>query len=54
VIKNCRLLDELLVDLQVLGFDAAAGRHFGEIKAKLKRNGNLINDSDLFIAATAL
>lgn len=53
-LENCQLLDELLVDLQVLEFDTAAGRHFGEIKAQLKQSGNIINDSDLFIAATAL
>lgn len=53
-LENCQLLDELLVDLQVLKFDATAGRHFGVIKAQLKQSGNIINDSDLFIAATAL
>ena len=34
--------------------DHAAGALFGRIKAELKQLGKSINDSDLFIAATAI
>lgn len=52
--ENCALLAELLPELTVLDFDSAAGIVFGQLKAELKRNGQLLNDSDLLIAATAL
>jgi tRNA(fMet)-specific endonuclease VapC len=48
------LIDELVSWVTVLDFDHAAGVLFGRIKAELKQSGKLINDSDLFIAATAL
>ncbi len=48
------MIDELVSWVTVLDFDHAAGVLFGRIKAELKQSGKLINDSDLFIAATAL
>jgi tRNA(fMet)-specific endonuclease VapC len=38
----------------VLAVDADIARAFGEIKAQLRRQGNLIEDFDLLLAATAL
>lgn len=52
--ENCVLLDNLIHELRVLPFDEKAGAVFGQIKTTLKQNGQIINDSDLFIAATAL
>jgi tRNA(fMet)-specific endonuclease VapC len=52
--ENCALLSDLLSDVRVVVFDTEAGSHFGQLKAKLKQSGQIINDSDLFIAATAL
>jgi len=51
---NQELVDELVSWVTVLDFDHAAGVLFGRIKAELKQSGKLINDSDLFIAATAI
>jgi len=38
----------------VIGIDAMIAQKFGDIKADLRRQGALLEDSDLFIAATAL
>jgi len=52
--ENCQLLEELVPELNILWFDEDCGKIFGEIKTELKKSGELINDSDLFIASTAL
>ena len=52
--KNLAILEDVLPQLNILPFTPAAGQVFGQIKADLKRRGELVNDSDLFIAATAL
>ena len=51
---NQELIDELVSWVTVLDFDHAAGALFGRIKTELKQSGRPINDSDLFIAATAI
>ncbi len=38
----------------VLPFDTKAARHAGAIRASLQRNGNMIGNLDILIAATAL
>ncbi|MFZ3193485.1 MAG: PIN domain-containing protein, partial [Moraxellaceae bacterium] len=40
--------------LRVVDFDAEAALRYGEIRAALKRAGQLIGDNDLLIAAHAL
>ncbi len=52
--KNLKLVNELILDINVINFDPKAGEQFGNIKAGLKKTGKIINDSDLFIAATAI
>ncbi len=52
--KNIFLIDKLLKTINVINFDENIGKIFGNIKADLKNKGQLINDSDLFIAATAI
>jgi tRNA(fMet)-specific endonuclease VapC len=54
VAENLALLDELIPELNVIPFEHRLGRFFGKAKATLKQRGEIINDSDLFIAATAL
>jgi tRNA(fMet)-specific endonuclease VapC len=49
-----RIEDVLVPNLQVLSFDAAAARRYGEIRAELDRSGIPIGDADLRIAAIAL
>ncbi len=51
---NLRVVDEFRLATQVLGLDTSAAVLFGKIKADLRREGNLVNDSDLMIASVAL
>ena len=54
LIKNIELLNEFTSELNILYFDTECGKIFGKIKADLKRKGEIINDSDLFIASIAI
>lgn len=49
-----KIEDALLPNLPVLSFDAAAARHYGELRAKLERMGTPVGDADMRIAAIAL
>ncbi|NIA28443.1 MAG: PIN domain-containing protein [Actinobacteria bacterium] len=51
---NCKLLDQLTQEINIINFDFASGKVFGKVKAELKKKGQMINDSDIFIAATAI
>lgn len=44
----------ILPDLPVLSFDTAAAWRYGELRAELEREGVLIGDADMRIAAIAL
>lgn len=46
--------DDLIRDVQVLDFDAACARRFGELRASLLTVGVVVNPVDLMIAAVAL
>jgi len=52
--ENSQLVKELSSEINVVNFDHQAGKHFGKIKAHLKARGEIINDSDLFIASIAI
>lgn len=52
--SNLVALERFLLPLEVLAFDAEAARHYGRIRAILKRAGTLIGGNDLLIAAHAL
>jgi tRNA(fMet)-specific endonuclease VapC len=47
-------VDQVLASLEVLPFDREADRHYGEIRAHLRRTGQPIGANDLLIAAHAL
>jgi tRNA(fMet)-specific endonuclease VapC len=51
---NHQAIDDFTSGVAVLGLDPGVARTFGEIKAQLRRQGNLIEDFDLLLAATAL
>ena len=51
---NHRAIDDFASGIAVLPVDADIVRSFGEIKAQLRRQGKLIEDFDLLLAATAL
>lgn len=51
---NHQAIDDFVSGVTVLPVDAGIARVFGEIKADLRRQGKLIEDFDLLLAATAL
>lgn len=51
---NHQAIDDFLSGVTVVGVDSDIARAFGKIKAQLRSQGNLIEDFDLLLAATAL
>jgi len=52
--KNKIALMEFLAPFTILPFDDLAAETYGEIRANLERNGNIIGNMDLLIAAHTL
>ena len=52
--ENLAQIERLLEEFRVLPVDFLTARWYGQIKAKLRRMGQLIPDNDLWIAALAL
>lgn len=52
--KNLFAISVVEQKLQRLDFDKKAAELFGEIKAQLKRQGNLVLDADIMIASIAI
>ncbi|MCK4765312.1 MAG: PIN domain-containing protein [Candidatus Aminicenantes bacterium] len=52
--ENISLINDLLKEANVVDFNENTGKTFGEIKSALKTKEQIISDSDLFIAATAI
>ncbi len=50
---NHRALDEFLGPFESFPFDSAAAAHYGEIRSHLRKNGAVIGNMDLLIAAHA-
>ena len=51
--KNREALDQFLLPLEILDFDALAAREYGKIRSKLEKEGTLIGSLDMLIAAHA-
>ena len=51
---NARRVVQFLDTLRILGPDLGSARFFGEVKAKLRAEGNMLADADLMIASIAL
>lgn len=51
---NHQAIDGFLSGITVVGLDPAIARQFGDVKAALRTQGQLLEDADLFIAASAL
>jgi predicted nucleic acid-binding protein len=49
--KKIRDVDEFIENFEVVGIDENSSREFGKIYSKLKKEGKLINDFDMMIAA---
>jgi len=52
--KNQRLVEEFILTIMIIQSTMSIMQKFGSLKAELDRQGQLITDADLFIAATAL
>jgi tRNA(fMet)-specific endonuclease VapC len=52
--QNIQLIHDLGNELEIIPFDHKAAERFGRIKITLKEKGEIVNDSDLFIASIAL
>jgi tRNA(fMet)-specific endonuclease VapC len=50
---NHQAIDDFTSGIAILGVEPEAARTFGDIKAKLRRQGNLLEDFDTVLAATA-
>ena len=51
--SNHQAIDDFVRPLSVIGIDSEIARTFGEIKAQLRKEGKLIEDLDLLLAASA-
>ena len=49
--RNLRKVEDYLSRLDILEFGEVAAAHYGDIRAALERQGNIIGPNDLFIAA---
>ena len=52
--RNLEVTRDFLASLRQFSFDEACLEHYGELRARLTRAGQLIGPNDLLIAATAL
>lgn len=53
-IENQVLIEKFILTVSIIHTDISILKRFGEIKGKLKKEGCLLPDADLLIAATAL
>ena len=51
--KNYRQVEDFVSRLEILNYNAQASYHYGEIRAKLEKQGKIIGVNDLHIAAHA-
>ena len=51
---NLRQIESLAALCQVVDLDVETSRNYGAIKSALRRNGTLIPDNDIWIAASAM
>ena len=52
--SNHQSIDDFLIGITVVSLEIISARIFGDIKAFLRSQGQLLEDADLLIAATAL
>lgn len=52
--KNVQETKDFLADFEIVPLDYQAAIAYGQIRASLERNGQVISFNDMFIAATAL
>lgn len=52
-IANRQAIDRFITGVSVIGVDSSVAEMYGSLKAELRRQGELLEDFDLLIAATA-
>jgi tRNA(fMet)-specific endonuclease VapC len=52
--QNLNRLEEFLTPFEILPYDQMAAKHYGEIRAKLEKQGHIIGPLDILIAAHAI
>jgi len=52
--KNQKALEEFILPIEILPFDAEAAYHYARLRANLEKKGTIIGSMDLMIAAHAL
>ena len=52
--RNLKVIQQLSLIIDLIPFERRAAQLFGQIKAALKQQGNLLLDADLMIASVAL
>jgi tRNA(fMet)-specific endonuclease VapC len=52
--QNNSALEQFLLSLELVAFDQQAAFAYGNIRAELERNGNVIGSMDMLIAAQAI
>lgn len=52
--KNKNLVEQFLITVNIINSNRAIMKRFGKLKADLERNGDVLSDTDILIAATAL
>ena len=52
--KNISIIEKFLIPFEIINFDEKAAIEYGKIKSKLKKDGNIIGELDMQIAAIAI
>jgi len=52
--KNLEAIEDFISHIEVLSYDQKTSQAYGQIKAKLENNGEMIGENDIHIAAHAI
>lgn len=52
--KNLDAIEDFISHIEVLSYDQKTSQTYGQIKAKLEKNGEIIGENDIHIAAHAI
>ena len=52
--KNLESIEDFISHIEVLSYDQKTSQTYGQIKAKLEKNGDIIGENDIHIAAHAI
>ncbi len=52
--RNISVIERFLIPFEIVNFDEKAAMEYGKIKAKLRKEGNIIGELDMQIASIAI